>query len=100
MVSFCPLKISLPNSCTVLIFFIAGLFFLVPRARRNIGSVSHPVETGLLIPSAKRRIVVANSHIVARDHHASKRTVYDAPQTKKKAAESRGLSGPLGMAFF
>src|SRR5580658_1675586 len=53
MVSWCSLKISLLNACTVLIFFIAGLRFRA-SSTSNIESVSHPVETGLLIPSGKR----------------------------------------------
>ena len=36
----------------VLIFCIAGLLFLCASSTSNIGSVSHPAETGLLIPSA------------------------------------------------
>jgi len=44
------LKISFPKLCTVLIFFIAGLLFLCVK-HVDPGSVSHPVETGLLIPS-------------------------------------------------
>jgi hypothetical protein len=48
------LKIPLPRFATVLLFFTAGLLSLVLRARRLMGSVSHPVETGLLIPSEKR----------------------------------------------
>src|SRR4029077_16425946 len=41
MVSFCSLKISFPNTCIVLIFFIAGLLFCA-LSTSNIGSVSHP----------------------------------------------------------
>jgi hypothetical protein len=37
----------------VLDFFIAGLLFCA-LSTSNIGSVSHPAETGLLIPSGKR----------------------------------------------
>src|ERR1035437_4365232 len=42
IVSFCSLKISFPNTCTVLIFFIAGLLFFVPRARRTLGAYRIP----------------------------------------------------------
>jgi hypothetical protein len=38
----------------VLIFFIAGLLF-APRAHRSLGAYRIPLETGLLIPSDKRR---------------------------------------------
>src|SRR5215813_341729 len=53
MVSWCPLKILFPLCRMMLIFCIAGLLFCVPQARRTIGSVTHPAETGLLIPSEK-----------------------------------------------
>src|SRR5260221_385349 len=43
-----------PFTRTVLIFFIAGLLFIVPRARRTLGAYRIPRETGLLIPSGKR----------------------------------------------
>jgi len=35
----------------VLLFFIAGLLYLAPRARRSLGAYRIPLETGLLIPS-------------------------------------------------
>src|ERR1700692_2552252 len=54
MVSFCSLKISLWNACTVLVFFIAGLLSVALRARRPLGAYRIPPETGLLIPSEKR----------------------------------------------
>src|ERR1700692_3965137 len=54
MVSFCSLKISLWNACTVLVFFIAGLLSVALRARRPLGAYRIPPETGLLIPSDKR----------------------------------------------
>src|SRR6202051_4556150 len=54
MVSFCSLKISLWNACTVLVFFIAGLLFVALRARRPLGAYRIPLETGLLIPSGNR----------------------------------------------
>src|SRR2546430_3223902 len=41
-----------PFTRTVLVFFIAGLLFCA-LSTSNIGSVSHPAETGLLIPSGK-----------------------------------------------
>src|SRR5260370_5218102 len=41
IVSFCSLKISFPNTCIVLIFFIAGLLFCA-LSTSFIGSVSHP----------------------------------------------------------
>jgi hypothetical protein len=40
-----------PFTRTVLIFFIAGLLFIVPRARRTLGAYRIPRETGLLISS-------------------------------------------------
>jgi hypothetical protein len=40
-----------PVFAKVLIFFIAGLLSIALKARHSIGSVSHPVETGLLISS-------------------------------------------------
>src|SRR5260221_314168 len=43
-----------PFTRTVLIFFIAGLLFIVLRARRTLGAYRIPRETGLLIPSGKR----------------------------------------------
>src|SRR5713101_2150487 len=49
MVSLGSFKISFPVFATVLIFFIAGLLSIALKARHSIGSVSHPVETGLLI---------------------------------------------------
>src|ERR1700722_19696713 len=55
MVSFRSFKISFPNTCTVLIFFIAGLLF-APRARRSMGAYRIPLETGLLIPSGIVRL--------------------------------------------
>src|SRR5208337_1047770 len=55
MVSCRPLKIPLPVARIVLIFCIAGLLFFVPRARRTLGAYRIPRETGLLIPSDKRR---------------------------------------------
>jgi len=33
--------------------FYTGLLFLCASSTSNIGSVSHPAETGLLIPSVK-----------------------------------------------
>jgi hypothetical protein len=48
LVSLCPLKIMFPFTRTVLIFFIAGLLFIVPRARRTLGAYRIPRETGLL----------------------------------------------------
>jgi hypothetical protein len=47
------LKIMFPFTRIVLVFFIAGLLFFVPRARRTLGAYSIPLETGLLIPSVK-----------------------------------------------
>src|SRR6267378_8665648 len=44
-----------PFTRTVLVFFIAGLLFCA-LSTSNIGSVSHPVETGLLIPSDKGEV--------------------------------------------
>src|SRR6202051_2420735 len=73
MVSFCSLKISLWNACTVLVFFIAGLLSVALRARRPLGAYRIPPETGLLIPSVKRdyrtvriRAVCPQSHIPIR----------------------------------
>jgi hypothetical protein len=43
-----------PFTRIVLVFFIAGLLFFVPRARRTLGAYRIPLETGLLIPSEKR----------------------------------------------
>jgi hypothetical protein len=40
-----------PFSRTVLIFFIVGLLFIVPRARRTLGAYRIPRETGLLTSS-------------------------------------------------
>jgi hypothetical protein len=42
IVSFCPLKIMFPFTRTVLVFFIAGLHFIVPRARRTLGAYRIP----------------------------------------------------------
>jgi hypothetical protein len=42
-----------PLVCIVLIFCIAGLLFIVLRARRTLGAYRIPRETGLLIPSDK-----------------------------------------------
>src|SRR5262249_33097841 len=47
----CPLKIMFPFTRTVLVFFIAGLLFIAPRARRTLGAYRIPRETGLLISS-------------------------------------------------
>jgi hypothetical protein len=52
IVSFCWEKFLLCFAATVLIFFIAGLLYLL-RFKRvdNLGAYSIPSETGLLIPS-------------------------------------------------
>jgi len=52
MVSFCREKFLICFAATVLIFFIAGLLYLL-RFKRvdNLGAFSIPSETGLLIPS-------------------------------------------------
>src|SRR5882762_241985 len=42
-----------PITRTVLVFFIAGLLFLAPRARRTLGAYRIPRETGLLISSER-----------------------------------------------
>src|SRR5256885_4345939 len=44
-----------PFTRTVQVFFIAGLLFCA-LSTSNIGSVSHPAETGLLIPSDKGEV--------------------------------------------
>src|SRR5438445_13148504 len=44
-----------PFTRTVLVFFIAGLLFIVPRARRTLGAYRIPRETGLLIPGKRCR---------------------------------------------
>jgi hypothetical protein len=49
----CPSKMFFPLACIVLIFRIAGLLFIVLRARRTLGAYRIPRETGLLIPSEK-----------------------------------------------
>jgi hypothetical protein len=45
------LKIMFPFTRTVLVFFIAGLLFFAPTSASILGSLMHPAETGLLIPS-------------------------------------------------
>jgi hypothetical protein len=40
-----------PFTRTVLIFFIPGLLFIVPRARRTLGAYRIPREAGLLVSS-------------------------------------------------
>src|SRR5580704_2598021 len=54
MVSFCSFKISFPNTCTVLIFFIAGLLFLCLEHVEHWERIASRWETGLLIPSGTR----------------------------------------------
>src|SRR5271170_4561187 len=54
-----------PFTRTVLIFFIVGLLFLCASSASNLGSVPHPAETGLLIPSGKRSN--RTSGVLARD---------------------------------
>ena len=52
MVSFCWEKFLLCLPATVLIFFIAGLLYLLRFERvDNLGAYRIPSETGLLIPS-------------------------------------------------
>jgi hypothetical protein len=40
-----------PFTRTVLVFLIAGLLFFAPLSASILGSLMHPAETGLLIPS-------------------------------------------------
>jgi len=42
------LSLELPNVCTVLIFFLAGLLFFAPRARLSLETYRIPRENGLL----------------------------------------------------
>src|SRR5271155_3502066 len=51
-----------PFTRTVLIFFIVGLLFLCASSASNLGSVPHPAETGLLIPSGKRPNRTGGNH--------------------------------------
>jgi hypothetical protein len=52
MVNFCCGKFFVCLLATVLIFFIAGLLYLLRFERvDNLGAYSIPSETGLLIPS-------------------------------------------------
>ena len=52
IVSFCSEQFLLCFTATVLIFFIAGLLYLLRFERvDNLGAYSIPSETGLLIPS-------------------------------------------------
>jgi hypothetical protein len=52
IVSFCSEKFLLCLAAAVLIFFIAGLLYLLRFERvDNLGAYSIPSETGLLIPS-------------------------------------------------
>jgi hypothetical protein len=46
-----PIENHVPLTRTVLVFFIAGLLFIVPRARRTLGAYRVPRETGLLVSS-------------------------------------------------
>ena len=62
MVSWRPSTILLPLVRIVLIFCIAGLLFLCASSTSNIGSVSHPAEAGLLIPSVKRWLTFLRNH--------------------------------------
>jgi hypothetical protein len=45
-----------PLTRTVLVFFTAGLLFFAPSSASILGSLSHPAETGLLIPSDKGEV--------------------------------------------
>jgi hypothetical protein len=50
--SFCPEKFLFCFPAVVLIFFVAGLLYLLRFERvDNLGAYSIPSETGLLIPS-------------------------------------------------
>jgi hypothetical protein len=52
MVSFCSAKFLICVASAVLIFFIAGLLYLLRFERvDNLGAYRIPPETGLLIPS-------------------------------------------------
>ena len=52
MVSFCSRKFLFCFTATVLIFFIAGLLYLLRFERvDNLGAYRIPPETGILIPS-------------------------------------------------
>src|SRR6266481_9035270 len=55
IVSFCSLKISLPNTCTVLIFFIAGLLLCLEHVEHweRIASRWRPAFSSHLVSSIK-----------------------------------------------
>jgi hypothetical protein len=46
-----------PFTRTVLVFLIAGLLFFAPLSASILGSLMHPAETGLLIPSNKSECI-------------------------------------------
>src|SRR5271154_5958738 len=59
MVSFCSFQISFPNTCTVLIFFIAGLLFLCLEHVEHwerIASRWRPAFSSHLISSIKEEV--------------------------------------------
>src|SRR6266446_8184795 len=69
IVSFCSLKISLPNTCTVLIFFIAGLLLCLEHVFHweRIASRWRPAFSSHLVSRAYRTTAVPlpNSHVDA-----------------------------------
>jgi hypothetical protein len=67
----CPSKMFFPLLRRVLIFCIAGLLFFVPRARGNIGSVSHPARRPAICPS--EIIHLSGSGFRRSDRNHSKR---------------------------
>src|ERR1700719_1342267 len=92
IVSFCSLKISLLNACTVLVFFIAGLLSVALRARRPLGAYRIPPETGLLIPSDKRAYRQLGTRQIP--HDGKQKSVHGNERLCYKAVESSTLGGP------
>src|SRR5260370_30138122 len=89
IVSLCPLKIMFPFTRTVLMFFIAGLLFIVPRARRTLGAYRIPRETGLLMEGVT---TLAGSGSVDDGTVACRRqNLYNCPVTARRVAASNCL---------
>src|SRR5260370_33005385 len=83
----CPSNMFFPLLRRVLIFCIAGLLFFVPRARRNIGSVSHPARR----PAFSSHLINGPSEII---HLAGKSGFRrsDRNHSKREATVSNSLN--------
>src|SRR5260370_28698534 len=75
-----------PFTRTVLIFFIAGLLFIVPRARRTLGAYRIPRETGLLMEGVTT--LAASGSVDDGTVAGRRQNLYNCPVTSRRATAS------------